>query len=109
MKQKTSIISASIIVLIFFASSLIFAQPAGQLKQRYEKKEVYITMRDGVRLFTSIYSPTNKSITHPVLLNRTPYNIEPGGVNSFNSSMYLYKRYTDEEYIMVFQDVGGNI
>jgi len=77
------------------------------LKQIYDKKEVYITMRDGVRLFTSIYTPRNLSITHPILLNRTPYDIEPGGPESFNIFMQVYRRYTEEEYIMVFQDVRG--
>ncbi len=64
-------------------------------------------MRDGVRLFTSIYTPKNNSVTHPILLNRTPYNIEPGGPDSFNFFMQLYRRYTEDEYIMVFQDVRG--
>lgn len=64
-------------------------------------------MRDGVRLFTSIYTPKNNQVVHPVLLNRTPYNIEPGGPSGFNFSMFLYKRYTDDDYIMVFQDVRG--
>jgi uncharacterized protein len=77
------------------------------LKQKYDKQEVYITMRDGVRLFTSIYTPKNSSVVHPVLLNRTPYNIEPGGPNSFNFFMQIYGRYASEEYIMVFQDVRG--
>jgi len=77
------------------------------LMDKYEKKEVYITMRDGVKLFTSIYSPKNNNVQHPILLNRTPYNIEPGGQVNFNFYMQLYSRYTDEEYIMVFQDVRG--
>ncbi len=77
------------------------------LKLKYDKKEVYITMRDGVRLFTSVYTPKNTSVTHPILLNRTPYNIEPGGPESFNYFMQLYVRYTNGEYIMVFQDVRG--
>jgi len=77
------------------------------LKKKYDKKEVYITMRDGVRLFTSIYTPKNNSEAHPILLNRTPYNIEPGGPDNFNFFMQGYSRYTDEEYIMVFQDVRG--
>ena len=77
------------------------------LKQKYDKQEVYINMRDGVRLFTSIYTPKNASVTHPFLLNRTPYNIEPGGPDNFNFFMQLYGRYTEEEYIMVFQDVRG--
>ncbi len=77
------------------------------LKQKYEKQEVYITMRDSVKLFTSIYTPKNTSVKHPILLNRTPYDIEPGGPGNFNFFMQLYSRYAEEEYIMVFQDVRG--
>lgn len=77
------------------------------LKKNYDKQEVYITMRDGIRLFTSIYTPKNNSEPHPVLLNRTPYNIEPNGPESVNYFMKVYYRYVDEEYIMVFQDVRG--
>jgi putative CocE/NonD family hydrolase len=86
------------------------APPRGSqdaLKQKYNKQEVYITMRDGVRLFTSIYTPKNESVTHPILLSRTPYNIEPGGPDQFNNFVQRYSRYTDEEYIMVYQDVRG--
>ena len=64
-------------------------------------------MRDGVKLFTSIYTPKNASVNHPILLNRTPYNIEPGGPSNFNFFMQLYSRYVEEEYIMVYQDVRG--
>ena len=64
-------------------------------------------MRDSVKLFTSIYMPKNNSVAHPVLLNRTPYDIEPEGPGSFNFHMQLYSRYTEDEYIMVFQDVRG--
>ncbi len=77
------------------------------LKKKYEKQEVYITMRDGVKLFTSIYTPKNISVNHPILLNRTPYNIEPGGALNFNFFMQLYSRYVEDEYIMVYQDVRG--
>lgn len=77
------------------------------LKEKYDKQEVYITMRDGVRLFTSIYTPKNKSVSHPVLINRTPYNIEPDGPDNFNYNMVVYGRYIKEEYIMVFQDIRG--
>ena len=73
-------------VLITFVvdSSYSHSQNIGDLKQRYDKQEVYITMRDGTKLFTSIYTPKNTAVTHPILLNRTPYNIEPGGPESFN-------------------------
>ena len=77
------------------------------LKQKYDKQEVYITMRDGIKLFTSIYTPKNTSVPHPVLMNRTPYNIEPGGQDQFNFFLQVYSRYIEDEYIMVFQDVRG--
>ncbi|HLP73083.1 MAG TPA: CocE/NonD family hydrolase [Bacteroidales bacterium] len=77
------------------------------LQTKYDKKEVYITMRDGVKLFTSIYTPKDTTSPHPVLINRTPYNIEPGGPGNFNFFMQAYARYTTDNYIMVFQDVRG--
>lgn len=86
------------------------AAPAGSpsvLKEKYDKQEVYITMRDGVKLFTSIYTPKNASSPRPILLNRTPYNIEGGGPAGFNVFMQVYTRFTDGDYIMVFQDVRG--
>jgi putative CocE/NonD family hydrolase len=77
------------------------------LKEKYNKQEVYITMRDGIRLFTSIYTPKNESVKHPILFDRTPYDIEPGGPENFSFFLQLYSRYTDREYILVFQDVRG--
>ena len=110
LKMKSNTISplrSAIFILLMAISFSSYSQPVETLKQKYDKQEVYITMRDGIRLFTSIYTPKNKSVAHPVLLNRTPYNIEPGEPNSFNFHMQLYNRYTDDEYIMVFQDVRG--
>jgi uncharacterized protein len=94
--------------IIFRRTPVAAAQNSPEaLKLKYKKEEVYITMRDSIRLFTSIYTPRNKSAAHPILLNRTPYDIEPGGTENFNFFMELYSRYADEEYIMVFQDVRG--
>jgi uncharacterized protein len=83
------------------------SQSMDDIRQKYDKQEVYITMRDGIRLFTSVYTPKNNLVTHPLLLNRTPYDIEPGGPDSFNFFMQAYSRYTEDDYIMVFQDVRG--
>jgi len=77
------------------------------IKTRYNKQEVYITMRDGVRLFTSIYTPKDSTKTYPMLMTRTPYDAEPGGKDSFNRSLSGYYRFVKENYIMVFQDVRG--
>ena len=53
-------------LLLLFSYSL-FAQVDGEFaKNNYDKQEVYITMRDGVRLFTSIYTPKDQSKTYPI-------------------------------------------
>lgn len=78
-----------------------------ELKKKYSKKEVYIEMRDGIKLFTSIYTPRNSNGPHPILLNRTPYNIEPGGPDHYSFFIQNYSRYTEKDYIMVSQDVRG--
>lgn len=74
----------------------------------YSKKEVYITMRDGVKLFTSIYMPKSTSEKHPILMTRTPYSCRPYGEDKFIQIWRSYrKEYLEEGYIMVFQDVRG--
>ncbi|MDH3650344.1 MAG: CocE/NonD family hydrolase [Saprospiraceae bacterium] len=72
----------------------------------YSKEEMYIPMRDGTRLFTSVYHPKDQSQDYPILLLRTPYNSES---NEENYSNRLYSMYhlLQEGYIMVFQDVRG--
>ena len=54
-----------------------------KIMEKYDKKEVYIEMRDGVKLFTSIYTPKNADTDAPMLMSRTPYNIEGGGDSQF--------------------------
>lgn len=76
------------------------------LHANYSKRELMVTMRDGVKLFTSIYEPKAAG-KHPVLLTRTPYSCAPYGKDfkAFYSN-YLMK-YIREGYIMVTQDVRG--
>lgn len=102
-KLSLNLILVSFLLAVTTTTS---AQSTG-IRQRYDKKEVYITMRDGVRLFTSIYTPKNRSGSNPILLNRTPYDIEPGGPDSYNYFVNVYERYTSDNYILVFQDVRG--
>jgi len=77
------------------------------IQAKYNKQEVTIPMRDGVKLFTSIYSPKDTTQTYPMLMIRTPYCAESGGKDSFNNYLSWYYRFIKENYIMVFQDVRG--
>lgn len=85
------------------------APPEGSIvlvKEKYDKEELQIEMRDGINLFTSIYTPKDKSGSHPILIVRTPYNIEPEEDKYSNRLMDL-AHLLKENYIIVFQDVRG--
>jgi len=73
----------------------------------YKKEEVYIEMRDGVKLFTTIYSPTDTTQTYPVLLKRTPYSCRPYGLDTFPSRVFHNEDLVKSGYIFVVQDVRG--
>lgn len=74
----------------------------------YTKIERSIPMRDGIRLFTTVYLPKDISEKHPFLINRTPYSCRPYGEKIFPPFWRSYKmQYIKENYIMVFQDVRG--
>ncbi len=65
-------------------------------------------MRDGVRLFTSIYAPKDTAEKHPVLMTRTPYSCAPYGKDNWKDYWNSYKKaYCKEGYILVTQDVRG--
>jgi hypothetical protein len=65
-------------------------------------------MRDGVKLFTSIYIPKDSSQKHPIMLMRTPYSCAPYGEGKFRPFWSRNtKCYLKEKYIMVIQDVRG--
>ncbi len=77
-------------------------------KENYTKKEVYITMRDGIKLFTAIYTPKDNTEKHPFLMTRTPYSCSPYGEDKYLPIWVGYKAaYIKENYIFVIQDVRG--
>src|ERR1700678_2288804 len=57
------------------------------VKSNYDKQEVYISMRDGIRLYTVIYTPKDKTNPHPFLMERTPYGSGPYGDSIYRRSL----------------------
>lgn len=76
------------------------------VKENYEKSEYQIKMRDGIRLFTIVYTPKDKSETYPILMQRTPYSIGPYG-ERMRRSLSPNDSLEKDKYIFVFQDVRG--
>ena len=98
------------IVLGFFASLPLSAQnnDSTWFVNNYTKQEVMIPMRDGIKLFTSIYIPKDQAEQHPILMKRTPYSCYPYGEGKFMPVWHSYQMaYAKENYILVTQDVRG--
>ena len=80
---------------------------AKYITDNYTKREVMIPVRDGVKLFTAIYEPKDKSQKYPILLIRTPYTVGPYGEANFKVSLGPDPLFAKEGYIFVYQDVRG--
>ncbi len=96
------------ILFLFFFSYAQTDQDSAWIRDNYTKMEINIPMRDGVKLFTAVYMPNDKSEKHPILMIRTPYSCAPYGTG-FNTRLWErhWKYYCRENYILVFQDVRG--
>jgi putative CocE/NonD family hydrolase len=97
----------SLCIILSFAT---YAQNADStwFVNNYTKKEVYIPMRDGIKLFTSVYIPKDQGEKHPFLMTRTPYSCAPYGTDKYVPLWSSYKMaYARENYIFVLQDVRG--
>jgi putative CocE/NonD family hydrolase len=77
------------------------------IKANYTKDEFLIPMRDGVRLFTSVYTPKIESEPFPILINRTPYTVAPYGIENYRSTLGPSEKFVREGFIFVYQDVRG--
>ncbi len=77
------------------------------IKASYTKHEFLIRMRDGVRLFTSVYTPKLDGEQFPILINRTPYTVAPYGIDNYRASLGPSEKFAREGFIFVYQDVRG--
>jgi putative CocE/NonD family hydrolase len=77
------------------------------VREKFSKQEVRIPMRDGVKLFTVIYSPRDTSQRYPILMVRTPYSVGPYGEEQYKGSLGLNHLLEQEGYMFVYQDVRG--
>jgi putative CocE/NonD family hydrolase len=71
----------------------------------FDKKEVMIAARDGVKLHTEIYTPKGPG-PFPIIFERTPYGISAPD-KGYSRSLSRYADMIPEGYIFVFQDIRG--
>ena len=99
--------SVAICVVLFLLHGSSTAQTEAEVKANYTKTEQTILMRDGVKLFTSIYAPKDQSQKYPIMLTRTPYSVSPYGANQYKLALGPSLFMQNEKYIFVYQDVRG--
>jgi uncharacterized protein len=82
-----------------------FKKDSVYMRSQYDKVEYQIPMRDGIKLFTIVYIPKDKTKTYPILMNRTCYNASSYG--EFKTYGHPTNYLVQDKYILAFQDVRG--
>jgi putative CocE/NonD family hydrolase len=94
------------VLSVLLAAGTAFPQGLDYVRKHYTKHEHYVPMRDGVRLFTSVYLPKDRS-SHPIMLIRTPYSLNPYGSDRYPENLGPSPLFGKEGYIFAYQDVRG--
>ena len=96
------------LTLVWIITPLVWGQGTArpELPALFEKKEMMIPMRDGVKLHTEIYAPKNAKEALPIFLERTPYGVSAED-KGFSPKLYRYSHMFADGYVFVFQDIRG--
>src|ERR1700689_761417 len=84
-----------------------FGQGVEFVKANYTKYEYQIAMRDGKKLFTSVYLPKDGSEKWPLMFLRTPYSVSPFGVDNYPGGLGPSEKFARDKFIFAYQDVRG--
>jgi hypothetical protein len=80
------------------------------IRENYSKFEYRLPVRDGVKLFTSVYVPKDvfsEGKTYPIMMSRTPYTVRPYGSDTYRDNLGPSELFAREKFIFVYQDVRG--
>jgi uncharacterized protein len=72
----------------------------------FDKTDMMIAARDGVKLHTEIYAPKNATERLPILIERTPYGLHDDA-KGYSRILNRYAEMIPDDYIFVFQDIRG--
>ncbi len=109
--RSVTIIVWCIVIAITFqrqpSAQTTAQQPAYNVKDHYAKSEIMVPMRDGIKLFTIVYAPRDRSQKYPILITRTAYGIPPYGPDNYRNVVGPNNEFAREGYIVVYQDCRG--
>jgi len=82
----------------------ISSQPEHNHFRPYDRQEVMIPMRDGIKLHAIILRPKGTRDPLPFLMQRTPYGVDGSDSDSINGR---YTELAQSGYIFVMEDIRG--
>ncbi|MFN0171627.1 MAG: CocE/NonD family hydrolase [Bryobacteraceae bacterium] len=77
------------------------------IKANYTKYEFMVPMRDGIKLFVSVYAPKDTAQKYPIWINRTPYEVAPYGIDNYRRTLGPSESFVKEGFIFAYCDVRG--
>ena len=105
--QRVFLLFVTTFGTLAFGQSSAAPETEFNIRESYTKYEYRIPMRDGKKLFTSVYVPKDQSKTYPFLIQRTPYSAAPYGVDEYPRRLGPAAELLKLGYIFVTQDVRG--
>jgi len=110
-RRRTENIARAILILaatiqLFVPRHSAAQQTTSDYSTRFDKTEVMIPMRDGIRLHTEIYTPKDATQPLPIIFERTPYGISASN-NGYSRMLSRYNSMMPDGYIFAFQDIRG--
>lgn len=107
--KKLLLLAVGVLLLANFSNAQrgFSAADAEYVKQNYTKYEYQVPMRDGIKLFTAVYVPKDRSKKYPIMMDRTPYSVGPYGADKYPYSLGPSTLFLHDGYIFVYQDVRG--
>jgi putative CocE/NonD family hydrolase len=105
--QRVFLLFVTTFGTLAFGQSSAAPETEFNIRESYTKYEYRIPMRDGKKLFTSVYVPKDQSKTYPFLIQRTPYSAAPYGVDEYPRRLGPAPELLKLGYIFVTQDVRG--
>jgi putative CocE/NonD family hydrolase len=105
--KKFLLLALSFLLLAFCSYAQQNTSDADYIKANYQKYEYQIAMRDGKKLFTSVYVPKDQSKKYPIMMDRTPYSVAPYGADAYKGSLGPSPLFLHDGFIFVYQDVRG--
>jgi putative CocE/NonD family hydrolase len=108
-RVSSLVLLAGAVALAALPPAAAGTEAADPVRARYTKYEYRIPMRDGVRLFTSVFVPKDAggSRRYPILMTRTPYSVAPYGSDAYPEGVGPSESASKEGFIFVYQDVRG--